>query len=156
MKERTKQWNWPITRVFDIDYTDFQPEGTRRSIIELVTVQKRTAIFYAQIKNSTAFVGGGVTAVNMYLADIEAITPITNLSAAFLVACVDMAVDPTHGASGAIIPRHLPSHPRNECVILNHDQGAVLYLVLETDAGHDIDDLTAGAATVWFSYIRLR
>ena len=156
MLERTKQWNWPITRVFDLDYTDFQPEGTRRAILQIASVQSRTAIVYAQIKNSVVFSGGGVVTVIGYLADFEAITPISNLPAAFLQYELDFPVSDTHGCGGAIVPRELPSHPANECIILNHNQAAPIYFVLEVDAAHNINDLTAGACTVWFTYIRLR
>ncbi len=156
MKERTKQYNWPITRVFDFNYTDFQPESSRLAIISLAWVQKRTAIIYAQFKNSEIFAGPGINTAQLWLADEDTAFPFTNISAAFITCDLTFPVEPTHGCARSIPLRELPGHPNLQPIILNHTFGAELFLVLQINPGQAIDNLNAGSGTVWFTYIRLR
>ncbi len=156
MKELTKQWNSPITRVFDFDYTDFQPEASNISIIPLVWVQKRTAIIFARLKNSVAFLGPGIAAADCYMGETITFTPITNLPAAFINYDLAIAPGDDMGADQAIPLRELPSHPSSTPIILNFDNATQLFLILKLAAGKSVDDLTSGEATIWFTFIRLR
>lgn len=156
MQELTKQWNWPETRVFRFDYTDFQPEASRTAIISLAWVQKRTSIFFAQIKNSVEFAGAGITAADCYFGETSIFTPLTNLSAAIINYDLTIAVADDMGINKAIPVRALPSHPFSSPIIFNHDNGTELFLVLQVNAGQSINNLTTGEAKIWFTYIRQR
>ena len=156
MKERTKQFNVPITKVFDFDFTDFQPEGSRTAIISLDFVQKRTAIYYAQIKNSIPFTGPGITEAIVFMGETEIFTPLSNLSANFIKYDISAPVDDISGAARSVPLRNLPSRPDPQSIILNHNQATELFLILQVNQGKSINDLIAGEATIWFSFIRLR
>ena len=156
MKERTKQFNVPITKVFDFDFSDFQPEISNTAIISLDFIQKRTAIYYAQIKNSIPFAGPGITEAKAFLGETSVFTPLTNLSAAFINFDLTTPVSDTSGAARSIPLRPLPSNPNASPIIVNHNQATELFLILQVDPGQSINDLIAGEATIWFSFIRLR
>lgn len=156
MKELTKQWNWPETRVFRFEYTDFQPEASRTATISLVWLQKRTAIIYAQIKNSISFTGGGVTSADCFFGEPITFTPLANLPASIIEYDVFLPVADNAGIGKAIPERTLPAPPGNPSIILNHDNATEMFLTLQVNFGSNINDLAAGEATIWFTYIRNR
>ncbi|MFQ5865599.1 MAG: hypothetical protein ACE5IW_10255 [bacterium] len=156
MRELTKQWNSPITRLFEIDFSDFQPNVGPKKNLPLTWVQKRTIICFAQIKNTVQFSGPDISIAELFLTDAQGTSPPNNLNQAFVSYDVSLSVGNRKGKYRAIPERQLSIAGVPTYQILNFNQGQQLFLVLRLALGESINNLTQGQAWVWFQYIRMR
>lgn len=167
MQELTSQYNWIKTRKFEVLYSDFQPDATSEKTIFLRYERSRSMLIYFYIKHTQIFSGAGITTVELFLYDKLILTvPLAQLTP-FCSLVVSDAVSNTTGTQGAPPERLRSDLSPAQKIILPYActippvtppylVPAEIYLTLKLNSSGIIDNLSTGAALVYYTLLRMK
>ena len=153
MKELTKQWHWLYTRKFKITFEDFIDEISPRKDLLLTLEKRRSAIFFAQIKNTEIWDGVGLINLDCYLTDLYGTTLPLDKIDHFAVYDLLQTIADTSGFQGAVPAREDTDKPTPDNIMLHYANNAEIYVILKANSNFDLSDLTSGQAYIWYSVL---
>lgn len=155
MQVLTGQYSTLYTYKFRVFYTDFQPNATRRSLINLVNLPKTVQIVSTAFWTESQFLDGAGGDINVAIWDSANVAGVGVSTGNFSNYRVSLPSTSTNGSFQAQVVRTKPTAPTNQQLFCNFLSPTQVQLSVTMPSGRSVNQLIQGTVLVWLTTIKM-
>lgn len=155
MQVLTGQYSTLYTYKFRIFYTDFQPNATRRSLINLVNLPKTVQIVSSAFWTESQFLDGAGSDISVALWDSTNVAAVGTSTGNFNNYRVSLPSTTDNGGFQAQVIRTKPTVPTSQQLFCHFLTPTQVQLSVTMPAGRSVNQLNQGTVLVWITTMKM-
>lgn len=155
MQVLTGQYSTLYTYKFRVFYTDFQPNATRRSLINLVNLPKTVQIVSTAFWTESQFLDGVGSDINVAIWDSANVAGVGVSTGNFNNYRVSLPSTTNNGSLQAQVIRTKPTAPTSQQLFCNFLSPTQVQLSVTMPSGRSVNQLIQGTVLVWLTTMKM-